>query len=58
MTYENGDELTGTFQDGQLNEEFVVMYRWRDGTVFNGWFRNNQPNKGSVSHSNGEKWEI
>lgn len=34
------------------------MYRWRDGTVFNGWFRSNQPNKGSVSHSNGEKWEI
>jgi hypothetical protein len=58
LTYDNGDELTGTFENGSLTEEHVVMYKWRDGSVFNGWFRNNQPNKGSVTHANGDKWEI
>lgn len=53
ITYENGDELTGTFTDGNLNEEYEVKYKWRDGSIFNGWFHNNQPNKGTVSLTNG-----
>jgi hypothetical protein len=56
MTYENGDELSGVFTDGLLDEREVVMYKWRDGSIFNGWFTNGEPNKGTVSRPTGEKW--
>lgn len=51
--FDSGDELSGTFYDDLLSEDAVVMYRWKDGSVFNGWFRGGVPNKGSIARPNG-----
>ena len=48
LKYSNGDFFTGTFRHGRINESMNCSYKWVDGSVFNGWFKNNKPDKGTV----------
>lgn len=43
------------FRDGLLNDNEVATYRWSDGTVFQGWFKEGKPHKGTVTYPSGQK---
>jgi hypothetical protein len=32
------------------------QYNWREGTIFLGWFKNGNPEKGSIKYLNGKEY--
>jgi hypothetical protein len=50
--------MTGLFQDDVLQYNELINYRWVTGSVFQGWFRDGRPHKGTVTWSDGRQTEI
>lgn len=46
----NGDEFRGCFRHGRIDESMNCQFRWVNGNVFNGWFKNWQPDKGTIKN--------
>jgi hypothetical protein len=46
----NGDQFTGCFRHGRMDESMNCQYKWANGNVFKGWFKNSQPDKGTIKN--------
>jgi hypothetical protein len=46
----NGGQFTGCFRHGRIDESMNCRFRWANGNVFNGWFKNCQPDKGTIKN--------
>lgn len=47
----NGDQFSGNFRHGRIDESLNCSYRWINGSVFKGWFKNGQPDKGTIKNT-------
>ena len=54
LTMANGDEFSGMWRHGRIDESMNCTYRWASGAVFMGWFKNGVPDKGTVKNEREE----